>query len=224
MRRAAIDALAQAGGAGAADAVTFALADEDDEVQLAAVRALGRLQCAEPLVGVVANTSSPVLTAAALRALGEADPARAVDAASPLVNHSDVAIACAAVEAIGHLARARVPTSVAAACEDGLFAALDHQEAEVVKLALSLVGARSGARAFARLGLCLDHGSPEVRRTAAELLGHRGPAAQALLRARYVREKDPTVRDAIAAAASLRPGEGGDGSLSRPAPRPREGA
>jgi len=224
VRRAAIDALAQAGGAGAADAVTFALADEDDEVQLAAVRALGRLQCAEPLVGVVANTSSPVLTAAALRALGEADPARAVDAASPLVNHSDVAIACAAVEAIGHLARARVPTSVAAACEDGLFAALDHQEAEVVKLALSLVGARSGARAFARLGLCLDHGSPEVRRTAAELLGHRGPAAQALLRARYVREKDPTVRDAIAAAASLRPGEGGDGSLSRPAPRPREGA
>jgi HEAT repeat protein len=96
------------------------------------------------------------------------------------------------------------------ACEDALFVALDHPQEEVVKLALSLVGTDPGARALSRLGLCLDHLSWEVRRLAAELLGQAmTPAAQSLLRARYEREKDPIVRDAIASAVSLRPhGEG----------------
>jgi HEAT repeat protein len=210
VRRAAIDALAQSGGDAAADAVVFAIADEEHEVQLAAVRALGRLGRAEPLVGVVSDTRDPVLVAAALRALGDADPERALDAARPLVLHADAAIACAALESIGQLASARaagrVPTHVVAAGEDALFAALDHPDPEVVKLALSLVGVRPGARALARLGLCLDHPSWEVRRLAAELLGQdKSPAAQALLRACYEREKDSAVRDAISAAVSLRP-------------------
>jgi HEAT repeat protein len=84
--------------------------------------------------------------------------------------------------------------------------ALDHSDPEVVKLALSLVGAQPDVRALARLGHCLDHASWEVRRLAAELLGQdKSPGAQALLRARYEREKEPVVRDAIAAAVSLRP-------------------
>ena len=57
-----------------------------------------------------------------------------------------------------------------------LFVALEHSNADVVKLALSLVGAEPGARALARLGLCLDHASWEVRRLAAELLGQDPPA------------------------------------------------
>lgn len=224
VRRAAVDALAQSGGEAAADAVVFALADEEHDVQLAAVRALGHLHRSEPLVRVVAHTRDPVLTATALRALGEADPQRALAAASPLVTSPDPAIACAAVEAIGQLgssqagsstrrpleglpsASPRTPQHLAAACEDALFAALDHPDAEVVKLALSLVGSHPGPRALARLGLCLDHASWEVRRVAAELLGQdKSPGAQALLRARYEREKDPIVRDAIAAAVSVRP-------------------
>jgi HEAT repeat protein len=184
----------------------FALADEEHEVKLAAVRALGRLRRPEPLARVVAHTRDPVLIATALRALGEADAERALAAATPLVTHADAAIACAAVEAVGQLASPRSPSSLAPACEDALFAALDHPDAEVVKLALSLVGSRPGARVMARLGLCLDHASWEVRRVAAELLGQdKSPGAQALLRARYEREKDPTVRDAIAAAVSVRP-------------------
>jgi HEAT repeat protein len=211
VRRAAIDALAHAGGEVAADAVVFALADEEHEVQLAAIRALGRLGRADPLVGLVAHTRDPVLTATTLRALGDADPARALSAARPLVMRSDVAVACAAVEAIGHLASTRVatrlPANVATACEDALFAALDHPDAEVVKLALSLVGAQpERARTLGRLGMCLDHASWEVRRLAAELLGQdKGSSAQALLRARYERERETVVRDAIAAAVSLRP-------------------
>jgi HEAT repeat protein len=215
VRRAAIDALAQSGGETAADAVVFALADEEHEVKLAAVRALGRLRRPEPLARVVAHTRDPVLASTALRALAEADPEQALSAAAPLVMSLDSAIACAAIEAIGQLASPRGPPHLGPACEDALFAALDHPDAEVVTLALSLAGARPGPRALARLGLCLDHASWKVRRIAAELLGQdKSAGAQALLRARYEREKDPFVRDAIGAAVSVRP--------SAETPRPPE--
>jgi HEAT repeat protein len=223
VRCAAIEALAQLGGDAAADAVVFALADEEHDVQLAAVRALGQLGRAEPLANLVADTRDAVLAAAAFRALGDADPSRAVAAACPLVTHSDAALACAAVEAIGLLALGRASTSVATACEDALFRALDHEDVEVVKLALSLVGTQPGARALARLGLCLDHPSWDVRRMAAELLGHsQASGSQALLRARYEREREPLVRDAIASAVSLRPARGDDAGMSV-IPHPKEG-
>jgi HEAT repeat protein len=210
VRRAAVDALAQGGGDAAADAVVFALADEAHDVRISAVRALGRLGRAEPLAGVVGSTSDPVVTATALRALSEADPERALAAARPLLSHADAAIACAAVEAIGHLATRRSsnrpPVHVVAACEDSLFAALDHPNGEVVKLSLSLVAAQPGPRALARVGSCLDHPSWEVRRVAAELLGQDPSAgARDLLRAGYERERDPIVREAIVSATSVRP-------------------
>ncbi len=208
VRRAAVDALAVSGGEAAADVVAFALADEEHDVQVAAARALGRLGRSEALVGVVSDTRDPSLASAALRALGDADPSRALASARPLVTHPDAAIACAAVEAIGQLPSSRGPGpshGIESAREDALFSALEHPSADVVKLALSLVGTEPGARALARLGLCLDHGSWEVRRLAAELLGQdRRAEAEGLLRARFERERDPVVRDAIASAFSLR--------------------
>jgi HEAT repeat protein len=205
VRRAALEALAQTGSSAAADAVVFALSDEEREVQFAAVRALGRLRHAEPLVGIITDTRDPELTAMGLRALGEADPSKAMQVAAPLVRHSDPAIACAAVEAVGQLGEDAEGGTHAADREDLLFAALDHSDAEVVKLALSLVGLNPGARALVRLGLCLDHPSGDVRCIAAELLAlDKSAAAQKLLRVRYEREKDPTVREAIAQAVSIR--------------------
>lgn len=207
VRRAAIDALAQTGGSVAADAVVFALSDEEREVQFAAVRALGRLRHADPLASIVTDARDPALTAASLRALGEADPIRAMRIAAPLVRHADPAIACAAIEAVAQLGEGGGPenTAHAAEREDLLFAALDHSDAEVVKLALSLVGLEPGPRALVRLGLCLDHPSRDVRCVAAELLAQdKSAAAQKLLRVRYEREKDPTVREAIAHAVSVR--------------------
>jgi HEAT repeat protein len=210
VRRAAIEALANAGGEAAAGAIVFALADEEHEVQIAAVRALGQLGRADPLARLVADPRDPVLTAVALRALGEADPGRALAAARPLLTRTDPAVACAAVEAVGYLAwprgSARVLPHIAAACEDALFSAFEHPDPEVVRLALSTVEAQPGPRVLSRLALCLDHASWEVRRVAAELLGQdKSPGAQALLRARYDREREPVVRDAIAAAVSVRP-------------------
>ena len=210
VRRAAVDALAQGGGDAAADAVVFALADEVHDVRIAAVRALGRLGRPEPLAGLVGSTNDPVVTATALRALSEADPERALASARPLLSHADAAMACAAVEAIGNLTTRRTskrpPAHLMAACEDSLFAALDHPDAEVVKLSLSLVASHPGPRALARVGSCLDHPSWEVRRVAAELLGQDASAgARDLLHASYERERDPVVREAIASETSIRP-------------------
>jgi HEAT repeat protein len=161
-----------------------------------------------------------VLASAAFRALGDADPALAVAAACPLVTHEDSALACAAVEALGQLAAVRISTNIAAACEDALIQALDHDDIEVVKLALSLLGAQPGARALARLGLCLDHPSWDVRRMAAELLGQsQASGSQALLMARYEREKDPVVRNAIAMAVRLRASIRADDISASMAPR-----
>jgi HEAT repeat protein len=186
--------------------VVFALADEERDVKLAAVRALGRLRVPEPLVAVIADDRDPVLAATALRALLGADADRALGAARPLVKHVDAAIACAAVEAIGQLAARSTPPGPGATRDEALFAALEHPEAEVVKLALSFVGVDPSPRAMARLGMCLDHPSWEVRRVAAELLGQdKSTSAQGLLRSRYERERDPIVREAIAHAFSLRP-------------------
>lgn len=207
VRSAAVNALAQAGRHAATDAIVFALADEAQSVKLAAVQALGRLGRAESLLNVIADTRDPSLAAAALLALSETDPDKAFSAARPLTRHPDPAIACVAVEAIGVLCRSgRDLATSRDAQEDALFSALEHPHYDVVKLALSLLGNRAGPRAFTRLGLCLDHASWDVRRLAAELLGQADDsAAEALLRSRYGRETDPSVREAIAQAVSLRP-------------------
>jgi HEAT repeat protein len=199
-----VDALATVGDSHAADTVAFALADEEPEVALAAVRALGRLRRSEPLVALLGGAREPTTVAAALRALAEADADRALHAALPLVRSHDAGVASAAVEALGSL---RGP-----ARDDALFAALEHSDTEVVKLALSELGRALDARALTRVGMALDHHARDVRRLAAELLGQDGTApAHALLRARLEREKDVSVRVAIASALSARRGGGGGG-------------
>ncbi len=211
-RRHAVEALSTvAAGAGpygqgdarAADAVSFALADEEPEVVMAAVRALGRLHRAEPLVALLDASRDPATVAAALRAIADADRDRALHVALPLVRSLDSGVASAAVEALGSL--------TGPARDDALFAALEHTDYEVVKLALSELGRATSARSLTRIGLALDHVARDVRRLAAELLGQEGStSAHALLRARLDREKDVSVRVAIAAALSARSRGGGE--------------
>ncbi|WP_394843364.1 HEAT repeat domain-containing protein [Pendulispora brunnea] len=202
-RRVAVESLATLGGEEAQRAVAFALADEEREVSLAAVRALGRLGYADPLVALIGSSDERDVIAATLRALCEADSYQGLVAARPLVKSPDAAIACAAVEAIRG--------STGPLRDDVLFDALDHPDPEVVKLALAELSRAPDARALARLGTCLDHASWEVRRLASELLGHtKAPAAKELLRARLEREKEPIVRGALTLALSLRPPPGSE--------------
>jgi HEAT repeat protein len=198
VRRAAVDALAAIGGSTAALVVARALADEERDVVLAAVRALGRMGQADPLLALLEGVREPVVVAAALRALGEASPDRAFEAARPLLRSEDPLLASSAVEAIGQLRGAHR--------DDGLFAALEHPHSDVVKSALVELSRDMSARTLARVGLCLDHPSYEVRRFGAELLGSQDdPSAHALVRARLDRETDPVVRDALTQALAFAP-------------------
>jgi len=188
-RRAAIEAFAAIGGQDARETVATALADEDRDVQLAAIRALGVLRHAEPLSVLIDSSSDAEIVAAAASALSEADGERALEVCARLAMREDPAIASAAVTALGRLGER---------AESGLARALDHTSDEVVKLALSELGRAPSASALKRIGQSLDHASWEVRRVAAEVLGAEGSEdALALLRARLERESDATVREAI---------------------------
>ncbi len=84
-----------------------ALADEDRDVQLAAVRALGRLRHAEPLSALVASAQTRRSSRPPHRALAEADAVRALEVCTPLVTRDEAAVACAAVVALGKLSGPR---------------------------------------------------------------------------------------------------------------------
>ncbi len=209
-RRAAIEAFAAIGGKdtrSVAHAVATALADEDRDVQLAAIRALGTLRHPEPLVVLIDSVSDAEIVAAAASALSDADGERALEVCTRLVTREDPAIASAAVAALGRLGER---------AEAGLARALDHASDEVVKLALSELGRVPTPSALARIGNALDHASWEVRRVAAEVLGSEGSDdAIAFLRARLERESDATVREAIMlalAGPSYIPASGDPGS------------
>ncbi len=193
VRRTAVDALAAIGGPSAAAVVARALADEHRDVVLAAVRALGRMGQAEPLVALVEGVHDTAVVAAALRALGEASPTLAFDVAWTLVRTEDPRIASSAVETVGQL---RGPRR-----NEALFLALDHPDPGVVKTALMELSREISPAILARIAHCLDSSSYDVRRFTAELLaGTEDASTHALIRARLDRETDPAVREALALA------------------------
>ncbi len=197
VRRAAIEALASVGGDAAAQAVTFSLADEESAVALAAIRALGRLGRAEQLASLAATTKDPIRLGTVLRALRDADPERAYAAARPLLRSREPSIAAAAVEVVG--------SSPLEGRIEALMSATDHEDHEVVKLALAQLSASKDERAHTALAAAIEHPADAVRKYAAELLGADcGSEAEGLLRARLDREQSAVVRRAIMEALSAR--------------------
>ncbi len=197
-RRAAVEALSSFDGPLAVEAVSFALADEAPEVQIAAIRALGKMRDgeghpigAEHLLEVVRRFDDDTLGVAAIEALGSANDASAIDVLRGVAREGGARRAVAAVEAIG---RIDAPGRV-----DALVHALSHPEPEVVKAALrALSSEERDPRAAAHVGACLDHDVWDVRRLAAELLGRRSDqASKQLLRQRLVDEREPLVREEI---------------------------
>jgi HEAT repeat protein len=166
-------------------------------VQLAAVRALGRLRDEEGgapgaphLLELMESSDDEELVAAAIRALGEAGDARALGVLRPLARSGEPMRAVFAVEAIARLAD---PRRV-----DALIDALSHPDSEVVKAALRGLSAERDERVGAHLGACLDHEAWDVRRLAADLIGRAGQSgAVGLLRAKLAQETEPLVREAI---------------------------
>ncbi len=196
VRRAAVEALAAMGGPAAAEVAARALADEERDVVLSAIRALGRMGHWEPLVAMLEGAHDAVVVAAALRAMGEASPTRALDAALVLLGSDEPLLASSAIETVGQLGGAQR--------DEGLARALKHRDPGVVKTALVELSRELGPATMKRIGVCLEHPSPEVRRFAAELLAGGDPAAHAMLRAKLEHEPDLAVRDAIALALAAR--------------------
>ena len=190
-RRAAIEALAAIGGDDARATVATALADEDRDVQLAAIRALGQLRHPDALSSLVATALDPEIVATAASALSEADAERALEVCAALVSRDEAAIACAAVATLGRLTdRARA--------EAAIVRALHHGSDEVVKLALSELGRAPSPLALEHIGRTFEHRAWEVRRVVADVLGAEGSDdAAALLRTQLERETDAGVREAI---------------------------
>jgi len=201
-RLTAIEAVADVGSDLGMDAVQFALADEEREIQLSAVRALGRLRTgdgrsagADRLVELVGESNDPELTAVAARALGEADDPRARLSLRPLALSKSPLVAVAAVETLGKLDD---PGRV-----EPLLEAARHENSEVVKAALLALEGVRDPRALEQLGQALTHEAWDVRRLAADCLGRFGGRDAAwLLRDRMLGEGEPLVREAIGRALS----------------------
>jgi HEAT repeat protein len=202
VRRASAEALAEIASPLGLEAVVFALTDEDRSVQVAAVRALGRMRAEDgssvglgQLLVLVERSEDEALIVAAIRALGDAQDARSVGVLRNLARSGPPRRAVAAIEAV---ARLQDPRRV-----DALIDALGHPDAEVVKAALRALADEVDARVLPHLGACLDHEAWDVRRLAADLLGHSGGQAYVgTLRAKLAVEAEPLVKEAIQRALS----------------------
>ncbi len=245
-RRAAVLAVADIGGAAAMEVLSFALADEERDVRIAAARALGRrcVALASPspseILDLVERTGSPELVATTVRAVGEAmslayserrsappapPPPELISVLALFARGAPSGVALAAVDALGQT----IAAGTLAACE-AIAAALEHPDPSVAKAAaFKLAETALGREA---LGRCLDHPSVSVRLLAADTLAEVDLAgARAPLTRRALIETDRDVRAAIERALS--PGSRGfgpmgsqpahDGTPPRGLPRVREG-
>ena len=199
LRRAALDALSAVGSPLGVDAVAFALTDEEPEVRLTAVRALGRLRMPDGtvvglshLLALIENPIDPEMFAAALQALGEGGDPHALPILRPIVRSGEPLAAVAAFEALASFPE---PRRV-----EALIDGLSHPVAEVVKAAMRALVEAADPRVLVHLGACLDHDAWDVRRLAADLISRAGDPAIGLLRARLRVEDNPLVKDAITRA------------------------
>jgi HEAT repeat protein len=199
-RLVAVQAVGEVGSDLGLEAIQFALADEERDIQFSAVRALGQLHTADGraagadrLLELLRDPTDPVLTAAAARALGAAADQRACGALRPLCLSPMPQIAVAAVETLGRLDH---PEKL-----DALLEATAHAHAEVVKAVLLALENETDARALDPIGRALTHEAWDVRRLAADCLGRfGGDQAARLLRDRMPKEQEPLVKEAISRA------------------------
>lgn len=195
-RRAAVMALPRLGGVHAVELAGFALADEDLDVQVAAVQVLaqlfddeGRPLGAEPLRLALRSGVEPVVAAAA-RALGAIGDRASVLVLREHVAHGRPGVAVAAMESLRSLHDPEL---------DGVLdGALDQRDEELAKEALRAIAESASVSRSARIARALEHEAWDVRQLAARLLAELGdPSACAALAARLEHEPDAGVRESL---------------------------
>jgi HEAT repeat protein len=111
-RRSAVIAVAEIGGVFATDILSFALADEEHDVQLAAARALGRVICVDPTAGRFLDAAPPSGVPSS-RSSGMAGPrASATDVLDLIGRSGDDDLVAAAVNALGEGMTTWTPPSI----------------------------------------------------------------------------------------------------------------
>jgi len=224
-RAAAIDALVSVETPDRVEIVSLALTDEDERVQLAALRALGRARGIDAAVSAagasrvalgseLASVRAEAL--ATLSSLGAWDTdERAAELLALVADPSPrVVIAALRAIAIGDLPRA---AGARGSAVDATFdEALRHADPEVVREAILELGHGASHSAFERARRALDHAHWSVRLRAAEVFGRASTRSGALsaLSARRPLETDELVLRAIDAGLTGPSGHatGGEGA------------
>lgn len=204
-RRSAVSALGELRASRAADHVALALGDEDHEVQLEAVRTLGRFKGHETNLPVrqlsdSAGSQRPSVRLEAARALGALGDDSGIAPLLELAVDGDAGVAVAALRALRQF-----PDYGAMQV---FFQQLDHADSEVVKECLLGLEAAQGDSAFDAVRGALAHSHWDVRRQAVRVLAGMGEKARVLLAQRREVEADPLVLAAIDDIVGSQPPEG----------------
>lgn len=191
-RRAAVQALAMADATDVAQLIGYAVADEDVDVQIAAVRTLGQMRTQEanaPLRTALDSPFPPIRAEAAL-ALGRRDAGVAIPQIRALLQDEEPVVVAAALDALAWLGDSEVATAV--------HAALSQADDEVFQAGLRAACTLPTRDAESLLGRGLSHSGWHVRMLAIKLLLELGTdRSRGLLTEALANETDAMVRHAI---------------------------
>ncbi len=197
-RRAVVQALAMANATDVAQLVGYAVADEDIDVQIAAVRTLGQMTTTEantPLRTALDSPFAPIRAEAAL-ALGRRDASNAIPRIRELLEDEEPVVVAAALDALAWLGDDAVAAAVGRA--------LTHPDDEVFQAGLRAARTLPERDAEQFVGRGLEHPAWNVRMLAIKLLVELGTArTRDLLTSALAGEKDTMVRHAIESGLRL---------------------
>ena len=191
-RRAAVQALAMANATDVAQLIGYAVADEDIDVQIAAVRTLGQMstrRANEPLRTALASPFPPTRAEAAL-ALGRRDVGDAIPHVRALLRDEEPVVVAAALDALAWLGDPDVT--------DAVHAALSQSDDELFQAGLRAARTLPEREAEALLTRGLAHPGWHVRMLAVKLLQElETDRSRELLGQALRKETDAMVRHAI---------------------------
>jgi HEAT repeat protein len=191
-RRAVVQALAIANATDVAQLVGYAVADEDIDVQIAAVRTLGQMSAPEantPLCTALDSPFAPIRAEAAL-ALGRREANKAVPQLRELLEDDEPVVVAAALDALACLGDGRVA--------DAVQRALAHSDDEVFQAGLRAARTLPKRDAERFVGRGLEHPAWNVRMLAIKLLLDLDTTrTRQLLTSALAEETDTMVRHAI---------------------------
>jgi HEAT repeat protein len=191
-RRAVVQALAMANATDVAQLIGYAVADEDIDVQIAAVRTLGQMSTAEangPLSTALDSPFPPIRAEAAL-ALGRRDASDAIPRIRDLLEDQEPVVIAAALDALAWLGDSEVVVSVERA--------LAHSDDEVFQAGLRAAHTLPVRNAERLVGGGLQHSAWNVRMLAVKLLLDLDTEhTRKLLTKALASESDSMVRHAI---------------------------